>query len=196
MKPLDPQITEICRILKITDYLRTRGVELIRSGSRTRCLCPLPTHQDHDPSCYIRTMPDGAELFKCFGCGASGNIITLMAAIEGKNKGQIVKRTSAQLGIVLTTQLDIKIDPLPEEIDTVFCEEQDVSGDIARYAVRFMQEHPTTDAINKVSRMYEMLDKMTRIGDDLGIIKYYQMLVKIIEEYRPKKQKPVDSSTQ
>lgn len=196
MKPLDPQIAEVCRRIKITDYLRSKGHELLKSGSRMRCKCPLPTHKDFDPSCYIRTMPDGAELFKCFGCGASGNIITLMAAIEGQNKGQIIKRISAQAGIVLNGKMDIKLEPLSDEIDTIFCEEQDITKDIAQYAVEFMRLNPTPDALNKISRVYEMLDKMTRLGDTAGIEKYYFMLVKIIQEYRKKPKKPVDKRTQ
>jgi len=192
MKPLDPQISEMCRRVKISDYLKSKGVELLRAGNRLRCKCPLPTHQDVDPSCYIRTMPDGCELFKCFGCGASGNIITLMAAMEGQNKGQIVKKMSATLGIILNAKLDIKVEPLPDEVDTIFCEEQDITKDIAQYAVEFLQHSPTQDAMNKVSRMYEMLDKMTRLGDAAGIEKYYRMLVKTIQDYRKKPKKPVD----
>ena len=193
MRPLDPQVAELCRRLKITDYLRARGVELIKTGNRTRCLCPMPDHKDHDPSCYIRTMPDGAEIFKCFGCGKSGNILTLMAAMEGKTKGQIVKKAAAQFGIILTGKADVKIEPLPDEVDTIFCEEQDLAGDLARFAVRFMQKNPTQDVINKVSRMYQMIDEMTRLGDAAGIQKYYGMLVNIIEEYCEKK--PVDKRT-
>jgi len=90
---IDPQISEICRRIKITDYLAKRGVDFIRRGNRYCCKCPLPTHDDHSPSCYIRVMPDGAEVFKCFGCGESGNIITLLAAIDGESKGKIVKKS-------------------------------------------------------------------------------------------------------
>lgn len=93
MKTWDPQITELCRRVKITDYLNNRGVQLFQRGNRWSCKCPLPTHDDHTPSCYIRTLPDGTELFKCFGCGAGGNIITLMASIENTLRGAIVKKS-------------------------------------------------------------------------------------------------------
>lgn len=141
-------------------------------------------------------MPDGAELFKCFGCGASGNIITLMAAMEGEKKGLLVKRLASQAGVILSGKMDIRVEPLPDEVDTIFCEEQDVTKDIAMYAVEFMQLNPTPDAINKISRVYEMLDKMTRLGDAAGIETYYFMLVKTIKEYRKKPKKPVDNRTQ
>jgi DNA primase len=92
MKTLDPQISEICRRVKIVDYLRQKGVNLIKGGNRWRCLCPFPDHKDHDPSFYIRTAPDGAEIFKCFGCGKSGNILSLISGIEGESKGKVVKK--------------------------------------------------------------------------------------------------------
>lgn len=92
MKALDPQIAEICRVVRITDYLETKGVNLIKSGKRTRCLCPLPSHKDTDPSFYITTLGDGTQLFKCFGCHEAGNIITLMSKMEDESKGKIVKK--------------------------------------------------------------------------------------------------------
>lgn len=184
MKPLDPQIQEVCRRIRITDYLQARGVELLKSGNKWRCICPLPTHNDHDPSCYIRTVDGGVEIFHCFGCHKSGNIITLIAAIENQKPGVVVKKISAQAGITLG-QFDpnTRLEPLPDEVLEIFCDEQEFTAQIAQIAVKFLQNHPTEDAVNKVSRMYEMLDKMTREGDLNNIRKYQDMLMKTIEEY-------------
>lgn len=98
MRKIDPQITEICRRIKITSYLMSKGVELIQGGGRWRCVCPLPDHDDHDPSCYIRTLPDGTELFKCFGCGKGGSILTLIAEMEKVTKGSVLKKSQLKLG--------------------------------------------------------------------------------------------------
>jgi hypothetical protein len=51
-------------------------------------------------------------------------------------------------------------------------------------SVRFLQENPTEDTINKITRMYEMLDKMIRIGDSEGIKKCLDMLEETIDEYQ------------
>lgn len=163
---LDPQIAEICRKVKITDYLASKGVELIHGGNRWRCKCPLPGHDDHDPSFYIRTMPDGAELFRCFGCGRGGSVLTLIAEMEKTGKGIVIKRLAAQVGMVLSKfDPGIMTEPLAEDIDHVFCEEQNILTNIARSAIKFMRSNPTEDAVNKISRMYEMLDKMTKMGE-------------------------------
>lgn len=186
MKTLDPQIAEICRRVKITDYLNTKGIELIRSGNRWRCKCPLPGHDDHDPSCYIRTLPDGTELFKCFGCNGGGNIISLIAAMENEGKGYVVKKISLQVGLKLTDKFvaSVRLEPLGQEVDEIFCDEQEKTACIAEMVSHFMQAHPTDDVVNKVSRMYQMLDNMTRLGDMEGIERCHDLLAQIVSEYQ------------
>lgn len=53
---------------RISEYLEARGVDVQVSGSRMRCVCPLPGHDDTHPSFYIGQFADGADYFKCFGC--------------------------------------------------------------------------------------------------------------------------------
>lgn len=199
---VDPQISELCRRVRISDYLRSKGVNVIRRGSRECCVCPLGTHRDSDPSCFLRTLADGTELFKCFGCGKGGNIITMMAALEKQTNGQIVKKLSKECGVILTGGGGggggfVKAEPFSEEVDTIFCDEQDVIADLAEYAVEFMRENPTVDAVNKISRMYDMIDQMVRLGDWDEIERYYEELKKTIFQYTPKKEeKPLEKSTQ
>jgi hypothetical protein len=105
--------------------------------------------------------------------------------MEGESKGKIIKKIAAQAGIILA-KLDFsaaRIEPLPEYIDEIFCDEQFAAGSIAGLTVSLMQENPTEDLINKISRMYEMLDKMTRIGDNEGIERYLKLLDRTIDEY-------------
>jgi len=42
--------------------------------------CPL--HKESSPSCSVRRGPDGTIAFKCFGCDASGDAFTLIAAVH------------------------------------------------------------------------------------------------------------------
>lgn len=48
------------------------------SGVMIRCLW----HDEHTPSCSITRGPDGSARVRCFGCGASGDGLTLVAAAE------------------------------------------------------------------------------------------------------------------
>ncbi len=58
---------EIDKRLKITDIARKFGHEVDTKG---KILCPF--HADGDPSCSLN---DEKNIFHCFGCGVSGDII-------------------------------------------------------------------------------------------------------------------------
>lgn len=182
---MDQSISEICIRVKISDYLMEKGHEVIRSGRRIRCKCPLGTHRDSDPSFYITTMPDGAEVFKCFGCDKSGNIITIMHLLgKGEKKGDIVRRLAASAGVKLGKFNDgVRTEPHPHDIMALFCDEDDVSATISHIALLFMHTHKSTDAINKVSRLYEMLDELSDRGDLRGIAEVREKLYAVIREY-------------
>ncbi len=46
-----------------------------------------------------------------------------------------------------------------------------------------MKENASEDVINKISRLYEMIDRFTRLGDIEKINQYRDLLLKTIEEY-------------
>lgn len=57
-------------------------------------LCPF--HQEKTPSFYVH---DDLKFYKCFGCGASGDIIGFVQQIEGISHADAVKRLKAEAGI-------------------------------------------------------------------------------------------------
>jgi hypothetical protein len=189
MPDVSPQIAEITRKAKITDYLRRRGVELVRAGKNMRCRCPLPGHsKDNTPSFYVRTMPDGGEMFKCFGsCGLAGNIFTLIRLMEGVTNGVIVRRLADQAGIKLDGRRpvdssdEIKTDPLPYETDAAFSIEDDMITRASLYVLDFMQTHGTPDAIEKGCLFYKKIDEAR--GDDDKIYELMKFLKNSILEY-------------
>jgi DNA primase len=185
-QPIDPAITEICRKIRIIDYLKDRGVELKKSGRNMKCCCPLPDHADDDtPSFNIRTMPDGVEMFKCFGCGKAGNILTLMHLMTGEKPRTIRERLAAMTGVSLLHFNDFaKTEPLNAEILEIFCEEDEISVQISQIALAFMQANCTRDAINKVSRLYEAVDKMADLGDAKALKACYNKLGETIRRYQ------------
>lgn len=66
----------------VTDY-----VNLKRSGSNHKGLCPF--HDEKTPSFYVH---QGKQIYKCFGCGAGGNVINFLMEIEGWNFPETVRR--------------------------------------------------------------------------------------------------------
>lgn len=183
-------VQRLCREAKVSDYLEARGVELIRSGKRVKCKCPLPDHpNDNTPSFNIGEFPDGGEYFKCFGCGKSGNVISLIRLMEGKKKGQIVKELSRSHGVDVSrfSPGDFR-EPADDEVVALFCEEESAAMKIATYAKQFLRSQGgREDAVNKVSRLYERLDKMIEDGDEEGMEAICEEMGDLLIEYgRPK----------
>jgi hypothetical protein len=46
-----------------------------------------------------------------------------------------------------------------------------------------MKENASEDVVNKISRLYEMIDRFTTLGDMEKIQQYRDLLLKTIEEY-------------
>lgn len=185
MATINPQISELCRRSKVSDYLTNKGVDLIRAGSRVKCKCPLPDHpNDNTPSFYISTQPDGTELFKCFGCGRGGNIITLIRSMEGGKNGKIINRLAKAIGITLSPfapGTEVHIDPTNDDIMRSFCDEDAMYQEIASYALEIMTLHKgSSDIVNKVSKAYKKMDEMIEKGDKAEALLRVRKLLKDI----------------
>ncbi len=70
-------VEEIKSKVDIVDIV-SNYVRLKKSGSSYKGLCPF--HQEKTPSFFVS--PE-RQFFKCFGCGAGGDVITFLMKIEG-----------------------------------------------------------------------------------------------------------------
>ena len=60
----------------IVDIL-SRYITLNKQGKNYTALCPF--HDDHDPSLFIST---DKQIYKCFVCGAGGDVFTFVQHME------------------------------------------------------------------------------------------------------------------
>jgi CHC2 zinc finger len=179
---MNQDISDLCQKARISDYLASKGVVLQRAGRRQKCCCPL--HNERTPSFYITTLPDGTELFKCWGCDKGGNIITLVAAMEGISNGTVIKDLANKFKVKLGKfSLDEKVEPLNDEILNYFCQEDEMLLEMADWIVPFLSKNPSQDIINKVSRVYEKIDMCRDTGDYQGITTLIQDVLKITSDY-------------
>jgi len=65
--------------LSLVEILESRGITVKKQGQQYMALCPF--HEDHNPSLSIDIK---TNLFKCFGCGASGDPIRFIELYEKK----------------------------------------------------------------------------------------------------------------
>src|SRR5437016_5346129 len=73
---------ELDTIRRAVDIIRLVGryVRLRKVGVQYVGLCPF--HKEHTPSFYVHP---AKKLWKCFGCGAGGDMFDFIEAIEGLN---------------------------------------------------------------------------------------------------------------
>ena len=69
-------------------------VTLKKSGSNFKAKCPF--HDDSTPSFFVHP---GKGIYKCFGCGQGGNVISFLMEIEGWTFPETVEHLAEQHGI-------------------------------------------------------------------------------------------------
>ncbi len=91
----DNLISEICAANDIIDYV-SEYVSLKRSGRDYSGLCPF--HNEKSPSFHVSRQK---QLYHCFGCGASGNIIQFVMRTENLDFTDALKLLADKAGIAL-----------------------------------------------------------------------------------------------
>lgn len=184
---MNPQIEYICKESKITDYLRSKGIEPVSRGKNLKYHCMLPNHsKDNTPSFYVTKTPDGVELFKCFGCGAGGGIVSIIREMEHhKSNGSVIRKLARTLNINLEYIADTtSIEPSSDFIVSQFCEEDELTIYIADTIKEFIKANwNNEDAINKISMIYKQVDEMIEEGRENELIQLFSKLTNAIETY-------------
>lgn len=87
----------------LLDYINTFYPHInFKSGATHKAVCPLPGHSENTGSFSIK---DGANTFKCFGCGESGDVITFVMKMEGVDFINALEIISDNMGYNVVKQL-------------------------------------------------------------------------------------------
>ncbi|MCH8193167.1 MAG: DNA primase [Planctomycetes bacterium] len=89
---------DIDRIQQANDVVDVVGeyVSLTRRGSEWVGICPF--HEDHRPSMYVTEVK---QIFKCFACGAGGDVFKFVQMHEQLTFPQAIERLAQRAGITL-----------------------------------------------------------------------------------------------
>ncbi|WP_416324806.1 DNA primase [[Eubacterium] hominis] len=104
----DQEINQIRAKADIVDVVG-HYVQLHRKGKDYRCICPF--HDDHSPSMNISSEK---QIYKCFVCGAGGNVFTFVKDYEKISFIEAVKKVADYAGVSISLDLDLpekKVDP-------------------------------------------------------------------------------------
>lgn len=85
----------------ISQVISEHGVVLKKSGRGFTGLCPF--HSEKTPSFHVN--PD-TRSYKCFGCGRSGDVFTILEEIDGLTKAEALKVLAERAGVELTSRRD------------------------------------------------------------------------------------------
>lgn len=123
-------------------------VTLTKKGKEYTGICPF--HDDHDPS--MRVNPD-KQIYKCFVCGAGGNVFTFIQNIEKISFIRAVKKVADLAGVPFHVQEpeQVKADPLQPcyhslEVFLEYCRYILKSPD-GRSALEYLRERKFSDEI-------------------------------------------------
>lgn len=89
------QVTEIKAAINIADIIGER-LQLQSTGASLRALCPF--HHEKSPSFYVS---EELQRFKCFGCGASGDVIEFLQQFENMTFTEALQILADKAGIKL-----------------------------------------------------------------------------------------------
>ena len=152
-KPSNEEIFDIQRKINIVDVIRDY-IPLTKKGKNYFGICPF--HDDHNPSMSVS--PD-KQMYKCFVCGAAGNVFNFVKDYKNINYYEAVKEVADKVGI------SINIDTYKPKEDIKFKDQYD----IYELSNKFYQNNLNTN-LGKIARSY--LSKRN-INDD--IIKRFQI---------------------
>src|ERR1044072_3050866 len=82
--------------INLSDVAR-RFTDLKVSGARLLGCCPLPNHNDSNPS--FNVYPDGR--WYCFGCNEHGDVVDLWAAVKGLQPMEAALNLAQEYGVEL-----------------------------------------------------------------------------------------------
>lgn len=105
----------------IVDVIGSR-LTLQRAGRNFKAVCPF--HGEKTPSFVVN--PE-KQIFRCFGCGAGGNVFTFLMKFDKKDFREAVEALAAQVGIEIPD--DRPLDPKLKEKISLFAKAHELAAD-------------------------------------------------------------------
>jgi DNA primase len=120
-------------------------VNLKRKGREMVGLCPF--HEDHRPSMSVSP---SKQIFKCFACGAGGDVLKFVQMRENLTFPQAVERLAERAGI----QLESRQSAAPQRRDPVSDVDPNMLARLNSWATKFFQQCLNDPERGKVARDY------------------------------------------
>ena len=136
-KPTFEERLNIKNKVDIVDIVRDY-VPLVQKGKNYFGICPF--HDDHNPSMSVS--PE-RKMYKCFVCGAGGDVFNFVQNYEKISYNEAVQKVASKIGI------DIKLDTNVKKVDDKYINQYEIY-DISN---KFYQNNLNTN-LGKIARSY------------------------------------------
>ena len=121
-----------------------KRVDLVQENGRALIRCPVPGHEDRNPSCVVfRSKKSERVHFRCRGCGSIGDLVTAHQLIFHTDVERAMLAVAGAFGILLEP------DEAPQHRDTVVDAVIDAASKVYRVPV---------DKITSASRSRPLVD--------------------------------------
>jgi DNA primase len=136
----------ITRVQQANDIVDVIGehLSLVKKGKELVGLCPF--HTDHRPSMYVNPTK---QIFKCFACGAGGDVLKFVQMRENLSFSQAIERLAQRGGI--------KLEPLRTQAKGILQGDEADPKDLARvntWAAKFWQANLWNQQKGEAVRAY------------------------------------------
>ena len=140
-------LEEIRQKADIVDVV-SQYVSLRRAGTNFKGLCPF--HGEKSPSFMVS--PDKG-IYKCFGCGAGGNVFTFLMNYHSQSFGEVVRELGRQVGVIVKytesenndqEQLRVQLRRINQEA-SLFFQTQLQSPELGSEAREYLQSRGITE---------------------------------------------------
>lgn len=137
----------ISRVQQANDIVDVVGehVSLKRKGQEMVGLCPF--HEDHRPSMCVHP---SKQIFKCFACGAGGDVLKFVQMRENLTFPQAVERLAERAGI----QLESRRSTAPEHRDSASDINPNTLARLNAWAMKYFQQWLKDPQRGTVARDY------------------------------------------
>ncbi|MEX0587520.1 MAG: DNA primase [Patescibacteria group bacterium] len=104
------QIEEVKRKLDIVEVVSSY-IPIQKSGKNYKGLCPF--HSEKTPSFMVSPT---LQIFKCFGCGEGGDVISFYSKMEGVSFGEALREMAKRAGVKLVSRKESPQEQLQERV--------------------------------------------------------------------------------
>jgi hypothetical protein len=124
---MDSSLDQLLAAVRISSVAQAYGVD-VRQQGMSRCVF----HADRTPSMSVEPVGRfGADIFRCFGCGAIGDVVGFLSRLAGFSRrravkallngfvplGAIIPRPAPQIGFKAPSRADVALDAgTPEDL--------------------------------------------------------------------------------